>query len=208
MTPAEIAERYACTGAYVYDLTPVTSDQSKKRDPRARNTLATLYADMGERLTLVPPPLTVPSLMAEVVRIGAKLLVVDYLQLVRGEGSNKVEELDSIVDELQRLAVAHSVAVVVISSMAMGKGAGQQSRAHEWARGSGQIGYALKLLYVAEHDEQPDSDGCYSFRWACKKARSIERKDVELRWDPDLQTFSPLERPVDDFAAFGPGRPR
>jgi replicative DNA helicase len=37
MTPAEIAERYACTGAYVYDLTPVTSDQSKKRDPRPQS---------------------------------------------------------------------------------------------------------------------------------------------------------------------------
>jgi replicative DNA helicase len=161
---------------------------------------------MGDRLTFVPSPLTVPALTAEVARTGAKLLVVDYLQLVKGEGTNKVEELDGIVDELQRLAVARGVAVVVISSMA--KATGQQARAHEWARGSGQIGYALKLLYVGERDEHADQDGTYGFKWVCRKARSIPQTDVKLRWDSDLQTFSAAERPDEAFAAFAPGRPR
>ena len=202
MSPAEIAQRYACVGSFVYDLPPVTMLQASRRDRKARDVLVEVANDIGERLTFVRPPLTVAAMRAEVERTNAKLLVVDYLQLTRGEGSTQVEQLDGIVDELQRLAVELEVAVVLISSMA--KAAGQRTGAHEWGRGSGQIGYTLSLLYVAEIDKHEDTDGTVGIRWACKKARSIRPADIELRFDGSCQTFTPAERPVEAFADHAP----
>lgn len=202
MTRREIAQRYACTGAYVYDMPPVTMLQAKQRHSRARNVLVALTNDMADRLTFVEPPLTVAAMRDEVKRTGAKLLVVDYLQLTQGDGTTQVEQLDGIVDDLQRLAVEQDVAVVLISSMA--KAAGQRTGAHEWGRGSGQIGYTLSLLYVAEVDEHEDVDGSVGVRWVCKKARSIQPLDIELRFDGACQTFTPIERPVEAFAGHSP----
>jgi hypothetical protein len=86
----------------------------------------------------------------------------------------------------------------------MSRVVGQRTGAHEWGRGSGQIGYTLSLLYVAEIDKHEDTDGTVGIRWACKKARSIRPADIELRFDGSCQTFTPAERPVEAFADHAP----
>lgn len=194
----DVAARYAAVGAAIYGMPVVTMHEARNRDQRARDVLVRLGLDMGERLTFVESPLTTSAMRAEVERTGAKLLVVDFLQLVRGGGLSQVEQIDGIVDELQRLAVELDVAVVVISSMA--KAAGQRTAAHEWGRGSASIGYSLALLYVAEVDEHENADGTIDIRWVCRKARSIERQDVDLVFDGGTQTFMPTIRPVEAFA--------
>ena len=198
----DVAARYAAVGAAIYGMPVVTMHEARNRDQRARDVLVRLGNDMGERLTFVESPLTTSAMRAEVERTGAKVLVVDFLQLVRGGGLSQVEQIDGIVDELQRLAVELDVAVLLISSMA--KAAGQRTAAHEWGRGSASIGYSLALLYVAEVDEHENADGTTDIRWVCRKARSIERQDVDLVFDGGVQTFLPAIRPVQEFATFAP----
>lgn len=201
MSPAELAERYACCGSAVYDLPPVTMLHARRREANARHALAAVLDDVGDRLAVLMPPLTVPAIIDAARHHKAGLVVIDFLQLVRGEGSNQVEILDGVVDELQRYAVESNAAVVVLSSMA--KSNGTQARgAHDWARGSGSIGYSLSLLFVGERDEEPDRHGCFGFRWQCKKARRTGQQDVELLWDPHCQFFADTIVPCEDFADY------
>jgi replicative DNA helicase len=200
MSPAALARRAACVGSYLLDGEPVTTRQAKRRTSAARNSLAELTAVVGDRLTVVKPPLTVASMTAAVTKTDARLLVVDYLQLVRGDGDSKVEQLDRIVDELQLLATSRNVAILMISSMA--KGTAGKLAAHEWGRGTGQIGYAAELIYVARPDEETDEHGLRSFRWECAAARNLAATDVDLRFDGAVQTFLPAEQPDTAFDAF------
>lgn len=198
----DVAQRYAAVGAAVYGLPVVTMLEARNRHPRARDVLVRLGNDMGDRMSFVESPLSVSAMRAEVEMSGAKLLVVDFLQLVRGVGASQVEQIDIVIAELQNLAVSLDVAVIVISSMS--KAAGQQTAAHQWGRGSASIGYALALLYVAEVDEHPQPDGTINIHWACRKARSIERQDIDLVFDGAVQTFMPSIRPVEAFASHAP----
>lgn len=200
MSPAALARRAACVGSYLLDGDPVTTRQARRRTSAARNSLAELTAVVGDRLTVVKPPLTVASMTAAVAKADARLLVCDYLQLVRGDGESKVEQLDRIVDELQLLATSRNVAVLMISSMA--KGTSGKLAAHEWGRGTGQIGYAAELIYVARPDEETDESGLRGFRWECAAARNLAATDIELRFDGALQTFLPAERSDPAFDAF------
>lgn len=201
MSPAELAERYACCGSAIYGTKPVTMLHARRREPNARHALAAVLDDVGDRLAVLMPPLTVPAIVHAARHHKAGLVVIDFLQLVRGEGSNQVEQLDGVVDELQRFAVETNTAVVVLSSMA--KSNGTQARgAHDWARGSGSIGYSLSLLFVGERDEEPNRHGCFAFRWQCKKARRTGQQDVELLWDPHCQFFADTVVPCEDFADY------
>jgi replicative DNA helicase len=200
MSPAALARRAACVGSYLLDGEPVTTRQARRRTSAARNSLADLTAVIGDRLTVVKPPLTVASMTAAVAKTDARLLVVDYLQLVRGDGENKVEQLDRIVDELQLLATSRNVAVLMISSMA--KGTSGKLAAHEWGRGTGQIGYAAELIYVARPDDETDENGLRGFRWECAAARNLAATDVDLLFDGGLQTFLPAEQADPAFEAF------
>lgn len=204
MDSQSLARRMACVGASLLGHPAVTMQDAGARGLQARETLGELVGVFGDRLSILQPPLTVERLDEQVQRTGARLAVVDYLQLVEAAGENRVEQLDGIVGRLRNLAIRRQAAVVVISSMA--KATGEGSRIGQFARGTGEADYASELLYLAAVDEHEDVDGTVGVTWQCKKARNLRQADVELRFDSALQTFSGAVEPFVEFTRFDPGR--
>jgi replicative DNA helicase len=208
MSPAGLGRRMACVGAALVDgCDPVTMTDAGRRTPGARGANVALCNVIGDRLAIVPAPLTVDAMEARVVATGARLLVVDYLQLIRSpdKTTDRVQELDAIIGRLRDLAINRECAVVVISSMA--KAAGTSSRIGQFGKGSGEIDYAVELLYVGESVTRENpvdvaTDGTVSVVWHCKKARNLEQRDLELRFDGATQTYSPAG--FDEFSSFAP----
>jgi len=206
MDPQSLARRMACVGASLLGHPAVTMADAGRRSPQARATLGELVESLGNRLSIVQPPLTVERLDEQVQRTGARFVVCDYLQLVESaSGESRVEQLDGIVGRLRNLAIQRQAAVVLISSMA--KATGEGSRIGQFARGTGEADYASELLYLAAVDEHEGEDGTRGIVWHCKKARNLPQVDVELRFDAACQTFSGAVEPIPDFPPFEPGRP-
>jgi KaiC/GvpD/RAD55 family RecA-like ATPase len=200
------SRRAACVGASLLGRPLVTMHEAGIRSREARETLEDLVREIGDRLTIVEPPLTVERVDEQVRRSGAKLVVIDYLQLmVAASGENRVEQLDGIIGSLRDLAIRRQAAVLVISSMAKATGTG--SRIGQFARGTGEADYASELLYLGVPDERTDEHGVRAVRWECRKARNLPQVDVELRFDGSRQTFSAAAVPFSEFQRFAPGGP-
>jgi len=214
MAPHGIGRRMTCVAAGILPgCDPVTMHDAGKRTKAARAAAVALANAVGDRMTVVRPPLSVDAIEAQVAATGARLCVVDYVQLIRSrDGSiDRVQELDAIIGRLRDMAINRECAVIAISSMA--KSAGTTSRIGQFGKGTGEIDYAVELLYVGEveeHNGQPDfaADGTVGVAWRCKKARNLEPRDLVLRFDGATQLYS-AERapPVNghaDFDAFAP----
>jgi len=219
LTPAALAGRAIVAASGLLDDCPlVTMDEADRRLPEARRAAVALTNAIGERFLILSPPLTVEAIEAAVVAADAKLVVIDYLQLLRGPdaGRDRVADLDGIVGRIRELAIRRECAIVVVSSMA--KATTTASRAGQLGRGSGEIDYAVELLYLGEIEEQGGEpvigpDGMKGVVWRCRKARNLEPRDLVTRFDGATQTyhdgrldtdFPPM--PNEDFAAFDPGQ--
>jgi replicative DNA helicase len=197
MTPQALARRAACVGAGLLGLPAVTMHAAGVRSREAYDALQALTGHIGDRMTIVTAPLTVDRLDEQVARTNARLVVCDYVQLVQGEGSDRVQELDGIIGRLRQMAITREAALIVISSMA--KSAGTGSRIGQYARGSGEIDYAVELLYLGVSGDRPDEHGIIEVTWECKKARNLPQRDIALRFDGACQTFAPLVEPFPEF---------
>jgi len=195
LAPHAMGRRMTCVASAVLpDCDPVTTSDAGQRTRAARIAGVALCNTIGERLTVVSPPLTVDAIDSQVSSLGARLVVIDYLQLIRGTGkaNDRVQELDGIIGQVRDMAIKRDCAVVVVSSMA--RATSTTSRAGQLARGSAEIDYAVELLYVGEveeHDGKPDigPDGTVGIAWRCKKARNLEPRDLLLRFDGATQIY-------------------
>lgn len=197
MTLQAMARRTACVASTMLDgCDPVTMQGAGDRTAAARAANVALCNVIGERLAIVPAPLTVDRIEERVVATGARLVVIDYLQLIRGgDATDRVQELEHIIGRIRDLAITRECAVVCISSMA--RAAGTSTRIGSCAKGAAEIDYAVELLYVGE----ADANG-HDVTWRCLKARNLEKRDLVLYFDGASQTFS--MRGFDEFSAFAP----
>lgn len=218
MAPHGIGGRMACVAAGLLPgCEPVTMDDAARRTKAARSAAVALANVVGDRMAIVPAPLTVDAIEARVAATHARLCVVDYLQLIRSRdgASDRVQELDAIIGRLRDMAINRECAVIVISSMA--KSAGTTSRIGQFGKGTGEIDYAVEMLYVGEveeHNGTPDiaPDGTVGVAWRCKKARNLEPRDLVLRFDgatqiysDDTQAFTAAPNAYIEFNPFAPG---
>lgn len=220
MAPHSMGRRMACVGAAILaDCEPVTMRDAGRRSKVARAASVTLCNAIGDRFAIVPAPLTLDAIDARVAATGARLVVIDYLQLIRsGERtSDRVQELDAIVGRLREMAINRECAVLMISSMA--KSAGSTSRIGQFGKGSGEIDYAVELLYVGEREERDGqpvlaADGTVGVVWKCVGARNLDLRDLSLRFDGATQTYAAdiswavPEGGYTEFEAFNQGAAR
>lgn len=197
MTPQNLARRAACVSSTMLDgCEPVTMTDAGDRTATARAANVALCNAIGERLNIVPAPLTVDRIEERVVAIGAKLVVIDYLQLMRGgDTTDRVQELEHIIGRIRDLAITRECAVVCLSSMA--RAAGAAKAIGSCAKGATEIDYAVELLYVGEKAASE-----HEITWRCMKARNLEKRDLVLHFDGPSQAFGLPG--FDDFSAFAP----
>jgi len=210
LTAEALAGRAVVASSMLLDgCQAITNRDSDERTRDARRAAVALAAAIGDRLTILPPPLTVDGIEAIVVATGAKLLVIDYLQLLRGADAarDRVADLDCIVGRLREMAIVREVAIVIVSSMA--NTSSTTDHAGKIGRGTSEIGYAVELLYVADVEKRDGSpvegpDGMVAVTWRCRKARNLKPIDLVTRFDGGTQTYrsGQAAEPYEEFAGF------
>jgi hypothetical protein len=147
---------------------------------------------------------TVDRIEAGIIATGARLVVIDYFQLLRGQdaGANRTDDLDDQMDKLKRMAIRQQCAVVVVCEVA--KSVSADSRAGQIGRHSAAIDYGCYNLFYGDFtDGKPppaDHEGPYGITWHCKKLKGRKKKNLRLVFDGEHQTFYEASaRPHDEF---------
>jgi RecA/RadA recombinase len=197
MTLAGIGRRLVTVGSgLVEGCSPITMAEAGRGTAVARAAGVQVAKAIGDRLTFVEPPIAVAAIEAAVVQTKARLVVVDYLQLlhVPDGGRDRTADLDRTVGALRDMAIRQEAAVVVVSSLA--KATGAAAHAGQLGRGTAEIGFAAELVYAGERHESADGrpvvrpDGTVEVTWRCAKARNGEPRDLVLRFDGAAQTYA------------------
>lgn len=206
MSREALAARAVSVGSVLLgEGSPVTTSHAKRRRPDATAVAGELRKRLGDRLTLVPPVLTPDTIEAAVVASAAKLVCIDYLQLIRLAGAvDARSEVDSIMARLRAMSLEHHCAVLLISNIA--KGIDGTSRIGSLGKNSSQIDFDADLVLLGEPDAEPDDTGMIPVRWICKKHRHGRAHDLLTRFDGDLQTFTDAEAisPFPEFLGHAP----
>jgi len=201
MSPERLACRAVAVGSVLLGRPAVPTAQARRRSAAAVAVADELRHDLGGRLHIVTP-LTLDRIEAAVKATGAKLLVVDYLQLVRVDGAaDRRQEVDAVVKGLRELTLAYRVATVAVSNIA--RSVGRDSRAGSIGKESSEIDFAADVVLLGDPDERDDEHGIRGVRWSCKKNRHGRACDIEATFDGSLQLFSaPAAEPFPEFADF------
>jgi replicative DNA helicase len=206
MSGEALARRSITVGSALLGMSPVPMRAAGRRSREARAVADELQRQVGERLVLVPPTLTVGAIDNAVAASGAKLAVVDYLQLVRGVGAvDARHEAEGVLSGLRALSLERGCTVILISSVA--KSVDSSSRIGSLTRNTGQADFDADLVLLGDADEQADEHGLRTVRWRCAKHRHGEARDLCLLFDGSMQVFADAEaaRPYEEFAGFDTG---
>lgn len=199
MSLEALARRSIAVGSVLLGMRPVGMRPAARRTADAQAVADELQRQLGERLVIVPPALTVDRIEAAVAASGARLVTVDYLQLCRHQGAvDSRHEAEAVLGGLRAMSLTHGCAVILISSMA--KAADATARIGSLTKGTGQGDHDADLVLQGEADAEADENGLRAVRWLCKKHRHGEARDLHLVFDGSLQTFTDAEAPIADEA--------
>jgi len=165
---------------------------SPLQEQRKRDAVATLR-EIGQRLVIVPGPLTPSRIEAAIVNVGARLLIVDYLQLVRpdGESATRRDAVDECVRSLTTIAQRNECASLWLSSSP--RTAHGSTDPFAWFKESTEIGHAADLCYVLHPpDDEADADrpDVVPVRVRCVKARHGAQLSATVMFDRSVQQFT------------------
>ena len=208
MTLEAIARRSICNWSTGAGRRVVKMLSAKQRSRGAMETADDLSANVASRLHIVKSPLTVERIEAGIAATGARVLVIDYVQLVRLAGAaDRRAEIDGVVLRLRSLVLEQMVAAILISNIA--KGVTAETRIGAICKESSELDFAADILLQGHTDQQADDDGMRPVTWLCKKGRDAQVRDLETIFDGKLQTFTnAAAQEHEEFAAFADRRPR
>lgn len=201
MTMEAMARRAICHWSTRYGQHRVTMENAEHRSDLARGSSIALKLKVSDRLQIATPPLSIGKIEDAVVESGARLLVIDYIQLVEMEAADRRAEIDGVVKRIRRLSLERNVAVLAISNIS--KGVGAETRIGSIGKESSELDFAADLLLHGDPDLERDQDGNRMVRWMCKKNRHGPCEDMITRFDGQLQTFADAQTaPVDDLVVW------
>ena len=184
-----LARRAICHWSTRGTMHPVSMSSAEQRTDLARGAAINMAASVADRLILVNAPLTIQKIEQAVIEKRARLLVIDYVQLVELEGSqDRRAEIDGIVKRVRRLSLEHEVAIVVVSNIA--KVVSGDTRIGAIGKESSELDFAADILLLGVPDQDEDQHGNRVVRWACKKNRHGACEDIVATFDGRLQTFT------------------
>jgi replicative DNA helicase len=189
MTLEAFARRAVCHWSTRGSQAPVSMSSAEQRTELARGSVISLAMHIADRLKIVKPPLSIDRIEAEVIQSKAKLVVIDYVQLVElGDAQDRRAEIDGVVRRLRRLSLEHGVAVVGVSNVS--KIVSAETRIGAIGKESSELDFAADLLLLGVAEDREDQDGLRSVKWACKKNRHGQCLDADTMFDGRLQTFT------------------
>lgn len=188
---------------------PVTMSAASRRKAEAMAVAEELQSRIGDRLVILPPPITVDRMAAAVAATGAKLLCVDYLQLCQAPGSaDDRQRFDAVLGGLREVSLTHGCSIILVSSIA--RAVDSTSKIGSLVKGTNAGDYDADIALVADADADTDENGMRPTIWRCAKNRHGAIRDLRLLFDPRLQVFTDADAaaPFDEFLDHSPRRPR
>jgi hypothetical protein len=190
MTRASLAARavtYWCDGKRISHL---TLQEVIRKELHAREVGAHLAGELGDRLKLIEAPLVVDKIERAVVKDNVKLLIVDYLQLVRSTRHfpDQTGEIIDVLQKLRHVTNSRNIATVLVTNIA--KGVDHNTEIGNIGKGSNQIDFDVDNFLFGQRTTEVGADGEVLVRWHCKKLRQGERKDVDLWFHGKYQRFA------------------
>jgi len=189
MTMESFARRAVCHWSTRGDQATVTMSGAEQRTDLARGTCGNLALNIGRRLRIVKPPLSIERIEGEVIQARAKVVVIDYVQLVEmGDASDRRAEIDGVVRRLRRLSLEYGTAVLAVSNIA--KMVSAETRIGAIGKESSELDFAADILLLGVAEDGEDQNGLRVVKWACKKNRHGPCYDADTLFDGRLQTFT------------------
>jgi replicative DNA helicase len=191
MTKEAFARRAICHWSTRGGMHLVSMSSAEHRSDLAKGAALNMVgvAEVAGRLMLVKPPLTIQKIEQAVIEKKARLVVVDYVQLVELDGAqDRRSEIDGIVKRLRRLSLEHGAATVCVSNIA--KAVAADTRIGAIGKESSELDFAADVLLLGVADAAEDRQALRQVRWACKKNRHGPCEDLVTTFDGSLQTFT------------------
>ena len=148
---------------------------------RIRPVLEHLPKILG-RMKFMEPPFTAVQLMKEATNFGADLIIVDYVQRLRAEGSDARIQVSSAMESLRDIADAGRTVVAVAALNRTSYDVASHTSGS--FRDSSEIEYGADAAYILER--RPASSAA---TLKCVKRRYGEPRNLELQFDGDRQLF-------------------
>jgi len=209
MSGEALARRSIAVGSALLGMSPVPMRAAGRRSREAQAVAKELQRQAADRLVLVPPALTVDRIDGAVAASGARIAVIDYLQLCRHHGAvDSRHEAEAVLSGLRTMSLERGCVTILISSVS--KAVDSSSRIGSLTRNTGQADFDADLVLLGDADEQADEHGLRTVRWRCAKHRHGEARDLRLLFDGALQVFTDADAAAPDpaFADFSLPRER
>jgi KaiC/GvpD/RAD55 family RecA-like ATPase len=183
----------------------LTLQQVIRKEGNSKEIGTSLSEAIGRRLKLIEAPLVIDKIERAVVKDDVKLLIVDYLQLVRSTRAftDKTGEINECLLKLRELTTSRNVATLLVTNIA--KGVDHTTEIGNIGKGSNQIDFDVDNFLFGHRTDETGENGELKIRWLCKKLRQGERKDVELWFHGQYQTFEDVMLEIPEFAQWSPG---
>ena len=124
-----------------------------------------------------------------VIKDKPKLLIVDYLQLIRSTRhfQDKTGEINDCLQKLRELTTVHNLATVLVSNIA--KGCDHNTEIGNIGKGSNQIDFDVDNLLFGYRMGEVGADGEIKIQLKAKKIRQGQMADVDLWFFGKYQQF-------------------
>jgi archaellum biogenesis ATPase FlaH len=187
----------------------LTLQEVIRKTPPSMDIAADLEADIGGRLKLIEAPLLIEKIERAVIKDSPKLLIVDYLQLVRTSRAypDKTSEINECLLKLRELTTSRNIATLLVTNIA--KGCDKDTEIGNIGKGSNQIDFDVdNFLFGHRVEPAPDdtqqNSGGTKLEWRCKKLRQGQMADVSLWFYGAFQRFEDAIV-IPEFPEFGTG---
>jgi KaiC/GvpD/RAD55 family RecA-like ATPase len=199
MTRAALAARSICNFAGRENGLTL-QDVIHKRSP-AREIAVKLASTIGSRLKLVETPLVIDKIERAVIKDKPRLLIVDYLQLIRSTRhfQDKTGEINDCLQKLRELTTVHNLATVLVTNIA--KGCDHNTEIGNIGKGSNQIDFDVDNLLFGYRMGEVGADGEIKIQLKAKKIRQGQMADVDLWFFGKYQQFEDATT-IPEFAEF------
>ena len=169
----------------------ITRREASKQSPTARKVDADLARVVGDRLAIVPGPMTAERIELEIERHRPGIVVIDYLQRCSAAGfQDRRSELDHVLAVVDGLTTKYGIVTIVVSSMA--KGISPGADIGSLTKESNRLDYDAHS-YMAIWSEKADSKlDPRPLRLEVVKGRTGGEGTVDLEFTGSGQFFRPL----------------
>lgn len=130
---------------------------------------------------------TVAQIKAKAVQLGAEIIFIDYMGLVRSDGSGRYEKMTNISIDLHTMAQQSGITVFALSQLNR-EGRGEPTM--ENLRESGQIEQDADIILLLH---EPDENDPTQRRVIIAKNKDGETGSVSLLFQGEIQRFSEVE---------------